>query len=101
MDRPLDPSRPARDLLEDLLSGIYGCRLVYAEYADADFGSSAEAEDDDEADEDVDERVDEAFCAAVRARAAQDRGRAFFDPVAGLIKPLSEPAGLCSRRGCS
>ena len=51
---PLDPSRPARDLLEDLLSGIYACRLVYAEYADAD---------------------DEAFRVAVRARAAQDRGR--------------------------
>jgi hypothetical protein len=29
---PLDPSRPALDLLEDLLSGIYGCALLYREY---------------------------------------------------------------------
>jgi hypothetical protein len=31
--RPLDPSRPALDLLEDLPSGIRGCRLVFLEYA--------------------------------------------------------------------
>ncbi|MEV4290886.1 hypothetical protein AB0K40_35705 [Nonomuraea bangladeshensis] len=30
---PLDPARPALDLLEDLLSGIRGCWLLYAEYA--------------------------------------------------------------------
>jgi hypothetical protein len=32
---PLDPSRPALDLLEDLLAGIHGCRLIY-EQADGD-----------------------------------------------------------------
>ncbi|QYC40190.1 hypothetical protein Nocox_12860 [Nonomuraea coxensis DSM 45129] len=30
---PLDPARPALDLLEDLLSGIRGCWLLYAEHA--------------------------------------------------------------------
>jgi len=33
---PLDPQRPALDLLEDLLTGIGGCRLLYAEYADSE-----------------------------------------------------------------
>ncbi|MFL6117712.1 MAG: hypothetical protein ACJ786_41135 [Catenulispora sp.] len=41
---PLDPSRPALDLLEDLLSGIYGCALLYREYQAGD-------EIEDEADE--------------------------------------------------
>jgi len=41
---PLDPSRPALDLLEDLLSGIYGCALLYREYQAGD-------EIDDELDE--------------------------------------------------
>lgn len=31
---PLDPRRPAVDLLEDLLAGIHGCWLVYREYAE-------------------------------------------------------------------
>lgn len=30
---PLDPQRPARDLLEDLLFGIHGCWLVFEEHA--------------------------------------------------------------------
>jgi hypothetical protein len=51
---PLDPQRPARDLLEDLLIGIYGCRLIYAEYAVVvDDGVS----------------IDDAFCTAVRGEA--------------------------------
>jgi hypothetical protein len=33
---PLDPKQPARDLLEDLLSGIYGCWLLHSEYDDLD-----------------------------------------------------------------
>ncbi|MCX4690272.1 hypothetical protein OG401_39315 [Kitasatospora purpeofusca] len=41
---PLDPKRPAPDLLEDLLAGIHGCRLLHEEY-----------------DEDVDEFDDEAL----------------------------------------
>lgn len=31
---PLDPMRPTHDLLEDLLSGIRACYLLYREYAD-------------------------------------------------------------------
>ncbi|MFD4621490.1 hypothetical protein [Streptomyces sp. NPDC058475] len=31
---PLDPQRPARDLLEDLLSGIHACWLIFEEHAD-------------------------------------------------------------------
>ena len=50
---PLDPARPALDLLEDLLAGIDGCADLYAEYAneddedddeDGDGGSAEEAE---------------------------------------------------------
>lgn len=37
---PLDPARPALDLLEDLLLAIHGCWLIFSEYADLD-------EDDD------------------------------------------------------
>ncbi|MEV0537241.1 hypothetical protein [Kitasatospora sp. NPDC050463] len=33
---PLDPKRPARDLLEDLLSGIHGCWLLHDEHDDLD-----------------------------------------------------------------
>lgn len=42
---PLDPARPALDLLEDLLAGIDGCADLYAEYASS-------ADDGDEDDED-------------------------------------------------
>ena len=31
---PLDPARPALDLLENLLSGIHGCWLIFSEYTD-------------------------------------------------------------------
>ncbi|MFD7587676.1 hypothetical protein ACFV84_19905 [Kitasatospora sp. NPDC059811] len=33
---PLDPRRPARDLLEDLLAGIHGCWVLHTEYDDLD-----------------------------------------------------------------
>ncbi|MFD8478522.1 hypothetical protein [Kitasatospora sp. NPDC059673] len=33
---PLDPKRPARDLLEDLLTGIHACWLLHTEYDDLD-----------------------------------------------------------------
>ncbi|MGL6235595.1 MAG: hypothetical protein ACRC20_09650 [Segniliparus sp.] len=52
----LDPRRPALDLLEDLLSGIYGCWLVYREYSDGGHGSY---DDDDFDEEDFDEEDDE------------------------------------------
>jgi hypothetical protein len=59
---PLDPHRPARDLLEDLLSGIYGCGLLYDEYADAGDGEEQAA-------------VDEAFCIAVSVEAETNKVR--------------------------
>ncbi|MFD0854855.1 hypothetical protein ACFQ07_21625, partial [Actinomadura adrarensis] len=51
---PLDPMRPAQDLLEDLLDGIRGCWLLYQE----------DMEDDDDA-----------FADAVRAEANANRDR--------------------------
>jgi hypothetical protein len=41
---PLDPRRPAVDLLEDLLLGLTACKLLYFEYAD---GDELDDEDDD------------------------------------------------------
>jgi|SwirhisoilCB2_FD_contig_31_12268358_length_341_multi_2_in_0_out_0_1 hypothetical protein len=53
---PLDPSRPALDLLEDLLSGIHGCLLIA--YYDAEC-----------------EELMAAFIEAVRAEAAERHDR--------------------------
>lgn len=62
---PLDPARPAPDLLEDLLAGIHGCWLIYDEYA-AD-GASVEDDDVDGWDEDAGEADTSAFLDLVRA----------------------------------
>lgn len=67
----LDPRRPARDMLEDLLSGIRGCWLLYREYAETPEGL---ADDDSGMSEDeLDDAIDAAFCDAVQSRAAVDR----------------------------
>ena len=81
---PLDPSRPALDLLEDLLSGIHGCWLIYQEYVEPS-GSSDEQGDveDGEGDEEPDaayyearhEELMAAFIEAVRAEAAERHER--------------------------
>jgi plasmid stabilization system protein ParE len=52
---PLDPKRPAHDLLEDLLDGIRGCWLIYQE--------------------DTDPEDEDAFADAVRAEANANRAR--------------------------
>jgi hypothetical protein len=75
---PLDPTRPAKDLLEDLLAGIRGCWLLYREYngyeSDGDF-ALIESEEDFEAEADaITEKVDGEFLEAVRAEAAANRG---------------------------
>jgi hypothetical protein len=57
---PLDPQRPARDLLEDLLMGIYGCHLLYTEYIDMDADDAS---------------IDTRFIAAVRAEAERNSAR--------------------------
>jgi hypothetical protein len=41
---PLDPARPGPDLLEDLLSGIRGCWLIFLEHSDS---ASPDTDDDD------------------------------------------------------
>ncbi|MGR6918013.1 hypothetical protein ACU635_27540 [[Actinomadura] parvosata] len=66
---PLDPARPALDLLEDLLSGIRGCWLLYAE----DATEVNETEDLD--DEEWHKRRTAAFFTEVREAAAADRER--------------------------
>jgi hypothetical protein len=70
---PLDPLRPARDLVEDLLSGIQGCRLLYVEYAEhPDVESDSDGE---EADDPLGEALDTAFRDELRAWAEADRDR--------------------------
>jgi hypothetical protein len=80
----LDPRRPARDMLEDLLSGIRGCWLLYQEYADipdaqVEASDSVDSDDEDHdvgmSDDELDDAVNAAFCDAVRARAADGRYR--------------------------
>jgi hypothetical protein len=76
---PLDPGRPARDMLEDLLSGIRGCWLLFQEYAelpdrpgdeaDAEPNRDNELEDDDDLSDALDDALDAAFIEAVRVRA--------------------------------
>jgi hypothetical protein len=96
---PLDTSRPAPDLLEDLLTGIYACALLYREYeSDADdeepvetfnldeiddvvgavlAEDGADSDDDEDEDEDSDwpELASPRFLAAVRAQAAATADR--------------------------
>ena len=57
---PLDPQRPALDLLEDLLTGIRGCRLLYGEYVEAN---------------DEETSIDARFCEAVRDEARKNHAR--------------------------
>ncbi len=97
---PLDPRRPARDMLEDLLSGIRSCWLLFQEYADIpgdgqdEAGDSQHADDDDDEDDDggmsddeLDDAIDTAFRDAVQARAAADRYRLDLEP-----RPATAPA---------
>lgn len=72
----LDPRRPAHDLLEDLLSGIHGCQLVYSSYADLD--EDDDFDEDDDTDEAADRRrvaLHEMFTAAVRGKVAGAKDR--------------------------
>ncbi|MFE9424752.1 hypothetical protein ACFYNO_17470 [Kitasatospora sp. NPDC006697] len=67
---PLDPRRPARDLLEDLLAGIHGCWVLYDEYADQ---PSDPASDGDGRAGQLRSRA--RFARLVRERAGADRDR--------------------------
>jgi hypothetical protein len=76
----LDPRRPARDMLEDLLSGIRGCWLLYQEYAEIPGDLTDEDDESQTSDDDLDDAIDAAFCDAVRTRAAADRSRLDLEP---------------------
>ncbi|GGR10044.1 hypothetical protein [Kitasatospora griseola] len=70
---PLDPRRPAPDLLEDLLAGIHGCRLLPEEYDELDdedgFG------DDEQTGQPSIDRSREHFTQLVREAAAANHDR--------------------------
>lgn len=76
---PLDPSRPALDLLEDLLYGIHGCWLIFEEYAEpSEFGERDDSEDDEHDDayyEAQREQLMGDFVESVRLAAAEDHDR--------------------------
>jgi hypothetical protein len=57
---PLNPCRPSRDLLEQLLDGVYSCLIVYRDTLECRPGART--------------AVDE-FVARIRTRAARDRDR--------------------------
>ncbi len=70
----LDPRRPARHLLDQLIDGISTCHAVYSEFALNDDGSFSDTYDDE------DERLrraqlDDEFTEAVREAAAHTRAR--------------------------
>ncbi|MFJ9446789.1 hypothetical protein ACIRRH_33760 [Kitasatospora sp. NPDC101235] len=72
---PLDPQRPAPDLLEDLLAGIHGCWLIHQEYDDLDKEDSFS--DDDQDDKHTEQPgIDRSrFTRLVREAAAANRDR--------------------------
>jgi hypothetical protein len=73
---PLDPRRPAVDLLEDLLEGIRGCWLLYREYLDdSDDEDEAPSDDPCEYSEHRRRMETEKFYAEVRAAAHLLRDR--------------------------
>lgn len=65
---PLDPLRPAPDLLEDLLDGIHGCWILYRENVDEEEEQASEEHDLFRADQD-------SFLASVRRQALSTRDR--------------------------
>ncbi|MFI0797194.1 hypothetical protein ACH4OY_31645 [Micromonospora rubida] len=75
---PLDPQRPAHDLLEHLLSGVRACLLVYREEAIDASAAPPDCDEDGDGDGESDgmgAAAVAAFTAAVRDRAERDRDR--------------------------
>ncbi len=71
----LDPLRPAPDLLEDLLTGIYACWLVWDEATSETVGLNDDDLDDDLDDDPTQEQARRLrFREALRARVTADRG---------------------------
>ncbi|OHV63477.1 hypothetical protein BCD48_38285 [Pseudofrankia sp. BMG5.36] len=86
---PLDPLRPARDLLEDLLRGVRGCYLLFDEYAysavvaeragtDRDDDRPIDDDDvDDEQHHEIHQKVFAEFVRRVREAAGEYPGISF------------------------
>ncbi|MFJ2007757.1 hypothetical protein [Streptomyces chartreusis] len=73
---PLDPQRPACDLLEDLLTGIHGCWLLHSEYDDLSHADADDVEEWDDARAELEQnRSRERFAQLVRDTATRHRGR--------------------------
>jgi hypothetical protein len=67
---PLDPARPAHDLLEDLVDGIRGCHLLYRESADY-----TDHDPEDGIDGDEEDAVETEFLDALREEASSHQDR--------------------------
>ncbi|WBP86366.1 hypothetical protein [Kitasatospora cathayae] len=73
---PLDPKRPARDLLEDLLAGIHGCWLLHSEYDELDNKEEDDTENDEEREAEAHQHHSPArFAQLVRAAATRNHDR--------------------------
>ncbi|MGW2253648.1 hypothetical protein ACWCXH_26165 [Kitasatospora sp. NPDC001660] len=79
---PLDPQRPALDLLEDLVAGIHGCWLIHDEYTETadhegdDLAAPSDKEWDEEAAEELHrQRSRGQFATLVRATAVRNHDR--------------------------
>ena len=76
--RVADGVLPARDLLEDLLTGIHGCWLLHDEYAELD-DENEDPNDEEESEDETTERHPHhsraQFAALVRTIAAHNRDR--------------------------
>ncbi|WP_406205506.1 hypothetical protein OH807_30985 [Kitasatospora sp. NBC_01560] len=74
---PLDPKRPARDLLEDLLAGIHDCWLLHEEYDELDDEDDLDHENRDDAEHagQPHDRSRGHFAQLVREAAAAHRDR--------------------------
>lgn len=72
---PLDLQRPAHDLLEGLIGGIYGCLLLYREYVEYDDDEVVLDDIDEDAADELDRAIDAAFVEEVRRVAAERASR--------------------------
>lgn len=74
---PLDPQRPARDMLEDLLAGIRGCWLLWqdSDHDEDESDAKDESKSDDEYWDTVRDKMMASFLEAVRETAALDADR--------------------------
>ncbi|RKE23625.1 hypothetical protein [Streptomyces sp. TLI_171] len=72
---PLDPKRPARDLLEDLLTGIHGCWLLHSEHDEHDEHDDEDLGGAEDHDDEHHRQGRAHFARLVREAAAANRDR--------------------------